>query len=277
MKNKFLGIICLLYAGIIIYVDKTGSLKNFLAPNMQIYIKAAIIPLLVIGLIILTNDKIKFRFHLTDLVLLIPLVILLLSGDGKLTTEFARNRVTIVNSSKKTTKNVESKKETEEIEENEDIDDKEDNIESDKYNFSKPDFDISDEDYYDLANYLTYSHKSVKYEGMTIRVRGFILDNGSNLPDGLYGLGKYGISCCAADASFVGFLIKDADNIKIDSWYEVEGVFEKIKDLKGKDILAIKVINIKELDKDDEELYVYPCYTLGDGKCENIKKYNLEY
>ena len=57
MKKRFLGIICLLYSGIIGYVWFSDKLKNYLAPQMQIYIKIAIIPLLIIGLVMLVIKR----------------------------------------------------------------------------------------------------------------------------------------------------------------------------------------------------------------------------
>ncbi len=270
MKQKYLGLMCLLYVFIILFVSRYNILRNFLAPGMQIYLKASIIPLLVIGLIILFSEEINFKFVFTDVILLLPLIMLILAGDGRLTTSFARNRTT---TSKQTTQ---KNNEIADEEEN-DIEETENNKESD-YDFSNPNFDIIDEEYYDLANYLTYNPNSVKYAGKTIRVRGFIQDSGNNLPNGLFGLGKYGVSCCAADAGFVGFLINPGKNkVKINSWYEVEGVFQVEKDLANFDILTIKVINIKNIDSKDEELYIYPCYSYGDSSCKSILKYNLEY
>jgi hypothetical protein len=39
MSKRYLGIICLLYSGLFGYVIFFDKLKNFLAPQMQIYIK----------------------------------------------------------------------------------------------------------------------------------------------------------------------------------------------------------------------------------------------
>lgn len=268
MRKKFLGIICLLYALIIIFVNRYNILRNFLAPNMQIYLKAAVIPLIILGLVILFSEKINFKFKLTDLVLILPLIMLIYAGDGRLTTSFASNRSSNIKIEKKV---VEKEKEEEILEKKE-----EDNSEVD---FSNVYFDIKDDIYLDLANYLTYSSKaSNKFVGKTIRVRGFTIDDNSYLPKGYYGLGKYGVSCCAADAGFMGFIIKsETEKIKKDTWYEVEGVLEEGKDLAGYNILVIKVVNIKEIDGKTEEQYIYPCYGYGDGSCSKIKEYNLEY
>ena len=53
--KRFLGFICLLYAGIIIYVKLSNNLNNYLAPNMQMYILLSIIPLIIMGLVMILN------------------------------------------------------------------------------------------------------------------------------------------------------------------------------------------------------------------------------
>lgn len=55
-------------------------------------------------------------------------------------------------------------------------------------------------------------------------MREFALKKASYLPYGYFALGKYAMSCCAADAGFTGFIAK-YDNSKIvsDKWYEIEG------------------------------------------------------
>ena len=47
-----------------------------------------------------------------------------------------------------------------------------------------------------------------KFVGKTIKVKGFAVDYSDYLNDGYYALGKYSITCCAADAEFAGFMIK---------------------------------------------------------------------
>ena len=117
-----------------------------------------------------------------------------------------------------------------------------------------------------------------KYEGKTIRVRGFAIKKADFLPNGYFAIGKYAISCCAADAGFTGFMSKyDNDKIKVNRWYEVEGILRKGKDKDNNDTMYIEVINIKEIDSKKEEQYVYPCYSYGDNSCSEMTKYNLEY
>lgn len=41
--------------------------------------------------------------------------------------------------------------------------------------------------------------------------------------------------------------------------------------------MAIRIINLKEIDAKEENQYVYPCYAYDNGLCAETKKYNLEY
>lgn len=271
MRRRFLGIICLLYSGIIIYVWIFSKLKNFLAPNMQIYLKLSFFPFLLMGLILLFNKKVHYKFKLSDLILVLPLVMLILSGDGRLTLGLANNRMTSVTSEKEVNNSeVEQDDKDNEIEE--------DNNEYENYDFEDTYFDIIDENYIDLSEYLTYYPKGRKYAGETIRVRGFTVNSASYLPDGYFLVGKYAISCCAADAGFTGFIVKmDNNKIKNNTWYEIEGVLEKGIDKEGYNMMYIKIVNIKEIDSKDEEEYVYQCYVYDNGYCAEVTKYNLEY
>ena len=288
--KRYLGIICLLYSAIFGYVIFFDKLKMFLAPQIQIYIKLSIVPMLFIGLVMLFNNKVYYKFKISDLVLILPLIFLIFAGDGRLTASFASNRTTNFNTENRTKpedkpKEVEKEKNTESIEEEKTEDKPLEFVEGEKgkkvvnsYDFSNPYFNIIDENYNELSNYITFAPKADKFKGQTIRVRGFALKKADYLPDGYFVIGKYVISCCAADAEFTGFIAK-YDNRKIiaNNWYEIEGVLEKGKDLEGYDIMYIKVINIKEVSSKGEEQYVYPCYVYDDGSCKEITKYNLEY
>ena len=92
-------------------------------------------------------------------------------------------------------------------------------------------------------------------------------------------LGFFILACdCTADAEFVGFYVKKGNyNINNNSWYEIEGILEKIKGLDGNDALAINIVNLKEIDSKKEELYVYPCYSYDNGSCAEVSKYDLSY
>ena len=90
-------------------------------------------------------------------------------------------------------------------------------------------------------------------------------------------IGKYSISCCAADAGFMGFFVKyDLSQIEKDAWYEIEGVLDRGKDKENLDVMIIKVVNIKKIDSSEEEQYIYPCYVYDNGECSILDKYNIE-
>mgnify|MGYP006916092713 CR=1 FL=1 len=260
MKKRFLGIVCLSYSVIIIYVWFFDKLKNFLAPNMQIYIKLSLIPLLIMSLVLLLNDHIHYKFKISDLVLFLPIILLICSGDGKLGSGFASKRV---NQSK-----VKVTEEKVEVEEEEDIE-----VEADLSNI---DYDIVDEVYENLSSYITYTINPDFYVGKTIRVRGLSLKSADFIPSNYYMLGKYAITCCAADAGFTGFIFKYNEDIKDNTWYEIEGVLKKGKDNDGYSVVYIDTVNIKEIDSDSEEQYIYPCYTYDDGSCSKLDNYEVK-
>lgn len=264
MKRRFLALICLLYFSIISYVLLSNNLKNFLAPTMQIYIKISALPLLFMGVVLLIYDKGKYKFKISDLVLLLPLIMIVFASDGRLTTTLASNRMQKINIEKKNINKI--------IENNEE-DLLEDDIE--EYDFSKVDFDVKDSTYFDLTDYFSSSRYVFKEVGKTIRVKGFITEYYS--PE-YFVIGKYAVTCCTADSSFAGFVSKyDTEKIKYNNWYEIEGVLKKGKDNENNDIIYIKIVNIKEIDSKKEEQYVYPCFSYDDKTCSEVLKYNLEY
>ncbi len=264
MRNKFLGIICILYSGIIGYVWYTKKISSFLAPQLQLYIKIALVPLLIIGLVLLFSKK-KDYFRFTDIVLLLPLVLLIIAGDAKISMNLANNRMGNFGQKKNNVTYV-GPVEEEEIEE--DI----------VYDFSNPYFKVIDASYDDLASYLTFMPNAIDYVGKTIKVKGFSVKYGNIVPDGYFALGKYVISCCAADAEFGGFIVKNNGyNIMHNKWYEIEGVLRQMPLNENGYILYIQIVNIKELDESNEDQYVYPCYAYDNGICGETKKYNLNY
>lgn len=270
MKKKFLGIIYILYSSLIFYILIKGYLKNFLAPTMQKYILFAMPVLLIIGIVIIFSKENHYKFKYTDLILLVPLIMLFLAHDGKLSTSLARNRSTSFKSSNTVEKRKEKKEEAfkEEIME-----------EEGDYDFTNVDFDVKDESYQFYSDQITYGSELDLLEGKTIRVRGFTLEKDSAIPKGYIGIGKYIISCCVADASYGGFIAKQKENLKLkdNTWYEVEGILKKGKDGYGNDILYIDIKKAKKIKKKDEELYVYPCFSYGDGSCPVFKEFNEKY
>lgn len=280
MKNKFLGIICTLYSIFILFIVLFDKLKYFLAPNMQLYIKLSIMPLFIMGMILIFNKKVSYKFKISDLILFLPIILFAFVGDGRLSNSFASNRTTNFKSSQKVvskSSNVNKKKEIKkevniEKDNNEDIK----NQDTDKEDFSNIYFDVNDESYLGLANHITFPDDFSEYENKTIRVRGFAINEGEYIPDGYFAIGKYTITCCAADAEFAGFIVKKPESeIKKDSWYEITGTLKRLKN--GEiDEMYIEIKSIEEIDKNSEEQYVYPCYSYG-NECKELLKYNLRY
>ena len=236
----------------------------------------------------LLNNKVNYKFKPSDLILLLPLILLIFSGDGKLTSSFANNRVTNIKIDKRVKfeeqKNSNLKNETiinninetnNEMNTTKAEDNKVEEVE--KYNFSKIDFNVKDSAYFDLADYITYDPKSVKFVGKSIRIGGFVVKDFDYMSDEYFAIGKYGVSCCTADSSFTGLYAKYEGNVEENKWYEVEGILSLAKDNEGYNVVYIDVKNIKEIDSKSEEHYVYPCYVYDNGECKELHKYDLEY
>lgn len=265
MKNKYLSIISIVYSILLLYLLISNNIKNYLAKSMFIYIIIASIILLIIGIVSFMNKDNHYKFKMIDLVLLLPLIMFLLSGNGRLTTSLAQNR--IINKNNTNITNKSNKVNNPEISIKEDKKEKEEN---DIY------FDVIDESFVTLSDYISFDERAKKYIGKKIRVRGFLVDYETLLPENYYSIGRYAITCCVADANYVGFFFKYDKRINKDNWYEIEGTLEEFKDTKGFEHLAINVTNIKEIDEMSEEQYVYPCYAYDEGKCTEISKYNLD-
>lgn len=268
MKNKYLGIICLIYSSLIGYVWSKGILKNFISPSMQIYIKASLFALIIIGISLLFINS-KSKFKVSDLILLLPVVLLILSGDGNLSMSFATNRISSYSSGqvkqeKVKEENKEEKKEIIKI----DASEKQPEV---TYDFTNVNYNVVDSSYSFLINAISYSTRD-DLEGKTIRVRGFTVTTTDYLPRDYFMIGKYDVSCCTADAMYSGFFVSyDMSKIKKNGWYEIEGVLMKGKDFYGYSIYYIKAINVKEIN--EEERYVYSCYSYDNGECSEIFKY----
>ena len=261
MKKKFIGIICILYSSIILYIILTNQLKNYLAPQIQIYIKVLVIPMIILGIIMLFN-KHEYKLKASDLILIIPLVLIIIASNARLSTSFASNRTTTINYKNRVKTEVKEEIEEETINE---------------YVEFKPYFEIEDSNYDSLASYITFAPKADKFVGKTIKVQGFVLRHAEYLQSGYFSIGKYSISCCVADAGYTGFIVKENDyKIEENKWYDIEGILRKGQDKEGYNILYIEIVNIKKINSKNQEQYVYPCYAY-DANCSSVVKYDLEY
>lgn len=266
--KKFLGFICLIYSSIIVYVWAFDKIKYFLSPTLSIYLKIALFPLLIIGIILIFSKNDSSKFKISDLVLFLPLLMIVLCGNSRLNSSLANNRILNTLSDYQ----IEISENRDEIIEN---NFKTDNDKVEEYDFSKVDFDVVDEAYSYLTTYFSNTKYYYKHEGQTIKLRGFVVKS-KYVPNGYFAIGKYEISCCAADAGLVGFISRYDGEVKDGSWVEIEGVLETIKSSTGKNMIGVHVINLKEIDESTEELYVYPCYAYDDeGSCKALSKYTL--
>ena len=257
MNRRFLGIVFILYFLIIMYLWISNNLNNILAPQMQVYVKLSILPLLLIGLVFIFNNNIKYEFKLSDLVLLLPLIMIILSGDFRLTSSLAHS------------KSIKIDKEST-------INDKEDEIDTSNYSFDKVDFNVVDASYAGLSDYFNYTTNYEDIVGKTVRFKGLSIKNSKIVDKNKFIIGKYLITCCAADSSFIGFIVDfDKTKIKDNTWYQVEGVLKRIKLTDGTYVVGVGALNVSEIDSKNEEQYIYPCYTYDD-MCSEVSKYNLK-
>ena len=266
MKSRVFGVLFIIYSCIVAYLYFTKSISFYLAPKMQIYIliSGPIFFLLGICSLFFKSDS---KFVLSDLILLFPILVLFLAGDGRPSAGFVQNRTSSL-SNHANSSNVPLKMEQDQ------------SFDVEKYkavDFKHVDFDITDEVYIGLSDYITYGKYSDRAIGKTIRVRGFIVKDVSYVPENLFAIGKYLISCCVADAGFGGYFAKSEDNslFEENGWYEIEGVLEYDMDTYGNQVPVIHVVNYKKISSKGEELYVYPCYSYGDGSCKKIIEYHL--
>ena len=264
MRNKYLGILAIIYALIISIYIFMGKLNNFIVPNMQIYTYIGVIFLVIVGIGLIANKEFK-ELYISDLFLLLPIIIIIFIGDARLNTSLVSNRNNLLKNSNTVTKKVKT--------DNYIIQD----VDYGNIDFSEVDFDVVDDTYATLADMITFHPNPDKFIGKTIRVKGFSLIDDRYIPDGAFAIGKYLVSCCVADSSFSGFFVNidDISKIKNNKWYAIEGVFELGKDVNGGDIVYIHAVNIKEISSDEEDYYIYPCFNYGDGSCKQMLKYDL--
>ena len=269
--RKYLGFICLLYFGIIVYVFKEEKIKYFLSPSMAVYLKCATVILFILAIFVFLNKKFKYKFKLSDLVLFVPLVMLMFTSNCTFSSSFAVNRMNISKKGDKNSESIKIDKTTDSVLEEETL--LWDDLEKDDELSKKAYFEIDDSLYDYLGNYLTYVDDAKVYKNRTIKVRGFAVINNDAIPNNYFAIGKYSITCCAADASFTGFMVKNDLNFDIveSAWYEIYGILEE-EENNYYHVLRIKPISIKEIDESDEEYYVYPCYYYN--SCEKLARYN---
>lgn len=267
MKKKIITIVCMLYAGLILYVYFMGYLSHFLAPKMHKYILSAALILLFIGLVALINKKFTYQFKLIDLILFLPIIAIFFAGTGKISLSLAKNRSNNFSMANKKASQVEDNTAKKEPSDNS----------YSQYDFTKVDYDVVDAAYSSIVDYLSNTDGVKNATGKTIRIRGFTVKKADYITPGYFAIGKYNISCCVADASVYGLLVDyDLSKIEDNGWYEIEGVLEKVTNKWGYETLAIKAVKVTEIDKNSEQLYIYPCYAYDNGSCSVLDNYDLK-
>ena len=246
MKDKILGIYFVVLSFVIYTLYFVGYLNNFLAAKMIMFSLISATILLVLGLLILFNKIKNLKLSKNTCILIIPLIMIVIANDGKLSLELAKKRGSnlSVSIADKTNNNSTSYK-PEENKEN-----KENKVENNH--------EINDDNYIEALNYLYLNMDEVK--GDTVKISGFAIKDAPFVTEGHFVIGKYVISCCAADAGVVGILVKDS-RVKVNDkgWYEIEGVIDVVKDKYQKETVIIRPKKATPIVPGN--MYVYETYT----------------
>ena len=98
--------------------------------------------------------------------------------------------------------------------------DPDDIVEELPFDLSADVIDIADEDY--GLWYLDAADNLEKYKGKTVRFKAYVCQT-PRVPKGCFVPGRFGMTCCAEDISFIGFICeaKDAAKLKHRSWITV--------------------------------------------------------
>lgn len=124
------------------------------------------------------------------------------------------------------------------------------------YNMDAPVIEIEDDDY--GIFYLDALDDPKKYEGKTVRFTAMVY-RGKELPKGTFVPGRFAMTCCADDITFIGFLCKgeQANYFKLWEWVKVTAKIkcEYYKEYEGEGpVLYLEKI---ELTKKPEEHLLY--------------------
>lgn len=246
MKKTNYSIILIMYSMLFYILHLMNLTKKFLSPKIINYNLITVFIFLIIATyILLTEEKEKTKkileekkFNFSILILFIPFFTLFFIGDATLDTKIIKNKTTNLIFAEIT----------------EDKTDK-------KYDLSKIDLTIKDYNYVEAS--LEINNNPKNWYGKTVNIRGFVVREASYIPIGYFAIGKYYITCCAADATLVGFTVKSDNSMRVDDskYYDIKGVFVKAKNQKGEDAIAIKAIKIEKVK--EEEKQVYDCFAYG--------------
>ncbi len=246
MKKTNYSIILIMYSMLFYILHFLNLTKKFLSPKIINYNLITVFIFLIIATyLLLTEEKIKTKkeidkkYNFYSLILFVPFLALFFIGDATLDTKVIKNKSTSL-----TFAQVED-----------------DNKNIGNYDLEKIDLTIKDYNYVEAS--LEINNNPKNWYGKTVNIRGFVVREASYIPIGYFAIGKYYITCCAADATLVGFTVKADNTMRVEDsgYYDIKGVFVKAKNQKGEDAIAIKAIKIEKVK--EEERQVYDCFAYG--------------
>ncbi|MGF9893012.1 TIGR03943 family protein [Priestia megaterium] len=116
---------------------------------------------------------------------------------------------------------------------------------------------INDTDYIPVMNII--ENNADQFVGKKIEVSGFVYHE-KGFKDNQFVVARFGISCCAADASVYGLLstLENASALKKDTWVHIKGIIQKTT-YNGENVPYIQVQRIESIHQPDNP-YVYELY-----------------
>ncbi|MEG2353461.1 MAG: TIGR03943 family protein [Clostridium sp.] len=130
------------------------------------------------------------------------------------------------------------------------------------YNMGTEEHHIHEENTKDGSEFLEALkkiYKELSLQGETLKLRGVIYKDNS-MKDKEFILGRMILSCCAADAQFVGFICENNTGIDIikEQWVEVQGEIDYEVNEKGELYPRLIINNIRLLKgSEGEDKYIY--------------------
>jgi len=121
----------------------------------------------------------------------------------------------------------------------------------------QPKISINDTDYISVMNII--ENNTDRFIGKKIEVSGFVYRE-KGFKDNQFVVARFGISCCAADASVYGLLstLENASTLKKDTWVHIKGIIQKTT-YNGEDAPYVQVQQIESIHPPDNP-YVYELY-----------------
>ena len=121
----------------------------------------------------------------------------------------------------------------------------------------QPKISINDTDYIPVMNII--ENNTDRFIGKKIEVSGFVYRE-KGFKDNQFVVARFGISCCAADASVYGLLstLENASALKKDTWVHIKGTIQQTT-YNGENVPYIQVQQIEDISHPDNP-YVYELY-----------------